>query len=806
MVKVKKGQRCAKHQTQNKIAMFKTIIKTALRVFWKERAYAFLNILGLTVGLTASMLLLVYIDGERSVNQFHEKIDRMYQVMEHQNYSGTIFTTTANPGPLKDALKAEMPEVEHFAQFTWEQERLLILDGQSFKESGRVASEDFFHVFSTKFIEGTKENSLTEPSVLYISESLKNRMFGERQALGASVTVNGWGEYKIGGVFEDIPKNTTLEFDFVMPYGPWGERNDWLEDWGNNGIRGLLTLNQGVDYKQFNEKIKGFVKEKNEGSVVDLFVHPWKDVYLKGSFEDGQQAGGRITYVRLFTAVGIFILVIACINFMNLATARSTKRAKEVGVKKVVGSSKAQLILQFMGESVIMSTISALLAGLLIMLLMPSLNELIDKQLTFSFSDPNQMGTLLGLGLIVGLLAGSYPSLFLSNFKPVSVLKGSFRISGWSNGIRKGLVVFQFLISTFLIIATLIIHDQVNFVKNKNLGYQKENIVYLPIEGDLASEESAYLFMSRVLDNPNFSNVTVASNTPISIGSSTSGGYSWEGKAEDSETLFNVLQVGNDFIETLGMEILEGRAFDPSLKSDTMNVIINEQTAKAMNVENPLNYPVTFWGRSGKVIGIVKDFHFSSLHSSIDPIVISLRPESASYFIAKMSTNNTEEGIQYLESLTAEMNPNYPFNYRFLDESYENLYRSETTVGVLANAFSIIAIFISLLGLFGLASFAAEQRIKEIGIRKVLGAGIVNLIMIMSRGFIGLVGFGFIIAAPLAYWFMDDWLNDFEYRIQIGAFAFLLAGFASLIITIITVSFHSVRAARANPVKSLRYE
>ncbi|MCO6359082.1 ABC transporter permease [Roseivirga pacifica] len=786
--------------------MFKTIIKTALRVFWKERAYAFLNILGLTVGLTASMLLLVYIDGERSVNQFHEKIDRMYQVMEHQNYSGTIFTTTANPGPLKDALKAEMPEVEHFAQFTWEQERLFKLDGQSFKESGRVASEDFFHVFSTKFIEGTKENSLAEPSVLYISESLKNRMFGERQALGASVTVNGWGEYKIGGVFEDIHKNTTLEFDFVMPYAPWGERNDWLEDWGNNGIRGLLTLNQGVDYKQFNEKIKGFVKEKNEGSVVELFVHPWKDVYLKGSFEDGQQAGGRITYVRLFTAVGIFILVIACINFMNLATARSTKRAKEVGVKKVVGSSKGQLILQFMGESVIMSTISALLAGLLIMLLMPSLNELIDKQLTFSFSDPNQMGTLLGLGLIVGLLAGSYPSLFLSNFKPVSVLKGSFRISGWSNGIRKGLVVFQFLISTFLIIATLIIHDQVNFVKNKNLGYQKENIVYLPIEGDLANEESAYLFMSRVLDNPNFSNVTVASNTPISIGSSTSGGYSWEGKAEDSETLFNVLQVGNDFIETLGMEILEGRAFDPSLKSDTMNVIINEQTAKAMNVENPLNYPVTFWGRSGKVIGIVKDFHFSSLHSSIDPIVISLRPESASYFIAKMSTNNTEEGIQYLESLTAEMNPNYPFNYRFLDESYENLYRSETTVGVLANAFSIIAIFISLLGLFGLASFAAEQRIKEIGIRKVLGAGIVNLIMIMSRGFIGLVGFGFIIAAPLAYWFMDDWLNDFEYRIQIGAFAFLLAGFASLIITIITVSFHSVRAARANPVKSLRYE
>lgn len=785
--------------------MFRTIIKTALRVFWKERAYALLNVLGLTVGITASMLLLIYIQGEKSYDQFHTDVDRIYQVMENQDYSGTIFTTSANPGPLKDAMKEAMPEVEYFAQFTWEQERLFINGDQSFKEKGRVASEDFFQIFSVNFIEGSLEKSLTEPAVLYISKSLKEKIFGDQSALEKPLTVNGWGEYKVGGVYDDVPTNSSMTFDFVMPYEPWARQNTWLEDWGNNGLRGLVKLQPGVDYKSFNEKIKGFVKERNEGSVVDLFLFPLQDMYLKGSWEDGKQSGGRIVYVRLFSVVALFILAIACINFMNLATARSTKRAKEVGVKKVVGSSRKQLIFQFIGESAIMALVSAILSGFFISLLIPSLNELIQRELTFSFENLNQMGLLLGTGLVVGLLAGSYPALILSSFKPVSVLKGSFKTSGYSNGIRKGLVVFQFLISTFLIISTLVIHQQMEYVKNKNLGYNKENIVYLPIEGDLANRESASLFMSRVLDNPNFSDVTVASNVPINISISTSGGLRWEGKTDQNETLFNVIQVGDNFIETLGMEMLEGRSFDPNIVSDSLNIIINEQTAKAMNVEDPLNYPVTFWDRPGKVIGIVKDFHFSSLHQNIDPLVITLRPESAEFFIAKLN-GNTEAGVNYLEGLTKEMNPNYPFTYRFLDESYENLYRGETTIGLLANYFSGIAIFISLLGLFGLASFAAEQRIKEIGIRKVLGAGIPNLMLIMSKGFLVLVGVGFLIAAPLAYFFMDNWLGDFEYRVQISAIVFVIAGAASLLITIMTVGYHSIRAASANPVKSLRYE
>ncbi|MBO3699789.1 ABC transporter permease [Roseivirga sp. E12] len=786
--------------------MVKNILKTALRVFWKERGYALLNVLGLTVGIASATLLLLYVQGEKSMNKFHQDIGSIYQVFENQHYGNTVFTTTANPGPLKDAIKAQMPEVDYMAQFTWEQERLFILADQSFKEKGRIASSDFFQIFDVDFIEGEKENSLSQPDKVYISQSLKERLFGTETALGQVVTINGWGEHSIGGVFENVPNNSSLQFDFVMPYDPWAKTNTWLEDWGNNGVRGLIKLQPNVSVTDFNKKVKSFIRENSEGSNIDLFLQNYGETYLYSNYEDGIQSGGRIVYVRLFMAVAFFILIIASINFMNLATARSTKRAKEVGVKKVVGSSRRLLIFQFMGESILMALISSLVAMLLILLVLPALNELIGRNIEFSLTNGSQVTQLVGIGLSVGLLAGLYPSLLLSGFSPIQVLKGTFRISGWSQGVRKGLVVFQFLVSTFLIIATLVIHQQMSFIKSKNLGYKTENIIYIPLEGELRNPDKQEILLSQIKDNPNFSNSSLASNAPISISTSTSGGYRWEGKADSQETLFNVLQVGHNFIETLDMEIIEGRSFDPNLQSDTAHVIINEQTALKMNVENPLNHPVTFWGRQGKVIGIVKDFHFSSLHTGIEPIVISLRPESSEFAFVKISGGQTAENISYLEGIVKTLNPNYPFTYRFLDESYDQLYRSENTIGQLANYFSIIAIFISLLGLFGLASFAAEQRIKEIGIRKVLGAGLIHLCLTMTKGFAGLVALGFLIASPLAYFFMSDWLNAFEYRVNIGASVFLIAGAASILITVLTVSYHSLKAVYANPVKSLRYE
>ena len=785
--------------------MVRNILKIALRVFWKERGYSLLNIMGLTVGMAASLLLFLYVQDELGVNQFHQDHERIYQVMEHQNYEGTgTFTTDANPGPLKAAFEEEMPEVEYITQLTWPQERLFILGDKSFKETGRVASEDFFKVFDHPFVEGSEEGALVAPDVAYLSESFAKRLFGEASALGQTVTLNGWGDYKIGGVFEDVPANSTLSFEYILPIEPWYARNGWLSEWGNNGIRDFIKLHEGVDAEAFNEKIEGFVQSKDEGSVVTLFIQNINDRYLYNSFREGVQSGGRITYVRLFGIVALFILLIACINFMNLATARASKRAKEVGVKKVVGSSRGHLIAQFMTESVLMAVVSGLMAGLVTMLLLPSLNNFTSKAMAFSLLEPAQLGMLLGIALLVGLLAGSYPSLVLSSFAPIKVLKGSFRTSGWSAGIRKGLVVFQFWISIFLIIGTMVVHRQIGFVKDKNLGYDKDNLVYLPLEGDL--RENYDLFKAKMLENPKIKSLTTSSAVPIYMSSSTSGGFRWEGKNPDNNVLFQVLQVGHNFFETFDMEMAQGRAFDKMLSSDTANVIVNEVTAASMELEDPLNYPVTFWSRQGQVVGIVKNFHFSSLHNKIEPLVISLRPENTHHVFLKIDGAQTEETMAYIEAGFKEFNPRYPFEFDFMDQSYASLYARETSIGTLANAFAIIAIFICLLGLFGLASFAAEQRIKEIGIRKVLGAGVGNLVLLLARNFLILVALGFVLAAPLAWFGMNNWLADFEYRVSIGVGVFLVAGLASVAIALLTVSYHSIRAAYANPVKSLRYE
>ena len=647
--------------------MVRNILKIALRVFWKERGYSLLNIMGLTVGMAASLLLFLYVQDELGVNQFHQDHERIYQVMEHQNYEGTgTFTTDANPGPLKAAFEEEMPEVEYITQLTWPQERLFILGDKSFKETGRVASEDFFKVFDHPFVEGSEEGALVAPDVAYLSESFAKRLFGEASALGQTVTLNGWGDYKIGGVFEDVPANSTLSFEYILPIEPWYARNGWLSEWGNNGIRDFIKLHEGVDAEAFNEKIEGFIQSKDEGSVVTLFIQNINDRYLYNSFREGVQSGGRITYVRLFGIVALFILLIACINFMNLATARASKRAKEVGVKKVVGSSRGHLIAQFMTESVLMAVVSGLMAGLVTMLLLPSLNNFTSKAMAFSLLEPAQLGMLLGIALLVGLLAGSYPSLVLSSFAPIKVLKGSFRTSGWSAGIRKGLVVFQFWISIFLIIGTMVVHRQIGFVKDKNLGYDKDNLVYLPLEGDL--RENYDLFKAKMLENPKIKSLTTSSAVPIYMSSSTSGGFRWEGKNPDNNVLFQVLQVGHNFFETFDMEMAQGRAFDKMLSSDTANVIVNEVTAASMELEDPLNYPVTFWSRQGQVVGIVKNFHFSSLHNKIEPLVISLRPENTNHVFLKIDGAQTEETMAYIEAGFKEFNPRYPFEFDFMDQ------------------------------------------------------------------------------------------------------------------------------------------
>ena len=792
------------------IPMYNTIFKTAFRVLWRERGYALLNVLGLTVGLTASTLLLLYVESERKVNAFHKDLDQMYQVMEHQTYSGGINTTESNPGPLNTTFADDFPEVEAMAAYTWTTDLLLVNGEQRQREAARWASEDFFKVFKVDWIEGSAENALTSPTEVYLSKSTKERLFGQKPALNENIEIDGWGTYQVAGVFEDVPRESTIDFDLIAPYEVWSEINNWVDDWSNNGILGIARLQAGTDVAAFNAKIKDYVQEKlgdKEDALVSIFLQPFRDRYLYNNWDNKQLTGGRIAYVRLLTAVAFFILLIASINFMNLATARSTKRAKEVGVKKVVGSNRGFLLLQFMTESVLLAVLSAGLAGLLVMWAISPLNLLVGKEMSFSMLAFDQSLTLLGLGLFVGVLSGIYPALVLSNFKAISVLKGGFKSSGKSKGLRRGLVVFQFTISTILIISTLIVRKQIDFIKNKDLGYTKENVVLVPLEGNLYNREVRAQLKARLLENPNIQHAAFSSDPPLRNSStSTVGGFAWAEKDMNLKTEFHVIQTEHDFLDTYDIELLEGRNFDQSLATDSMHVIINERTAEIMNLDEPLGHKIRFWRRTGRVIGIVKDFHFTSLHSAIEPLVISLRPAGSGVLSVRMTAQNTRENLVYLEETVKEFNPNYPFNYRFLNDNFEEQYRSEMVIGTLGDYFSAIAIFISLLGLFGLASFAAEQRIKEIGIRKVLGASVFGLMLLMAKGFLILVSIGFLVAAPVGYYFMDQWLEAFTYSIDIGASTFLVAGLASLLITVLTIGYHAVKTAYANPVKSLRYE
>lgn len=796
-------------QNSNYLAMFHTIFKTAFRVFWRERVYALINVLGLTVGLSASALLLLYVESERSVNGFHRNLDQTYQVLKHQRYSGDIQTSESIPGPLNTTFKDDFPEVEAIASYTWTFRPLFMKDDHRHQATGRWASDDFFKIFTVNFIEGSAKNALTSPSQLYISESTRERLFGQNLALTETVEVNGLGSFQIAGVFEDVPAGSTIDFDFIMPYRVWKEENDWVNDWDNSGPRAIAKLQAGVDVDQFNAKIEGYVQEKmgEQETRTSIFVQPLKDRYLYNKYEEGKLTGGRIVYIHLFTAIAIFIVLIASINFMNLATARSTKRAKEVGIKKVVGSSRGLLLLQFMTESVILSFFSAILAGLIVMWVIDPINLLVGKQMTFSLLQPDKSLALLAMGLILGIISGLYPSVVLSNFKVLSVLKGNFRKPKGSIGLRKGLVVFQFMISTVLIIATLVVQKQLDFINSKDLGFTKENMVLVPVQGQLNDENVRAQLKSRLLANPDFTHVAFSSeSTLIDSETSTAGGFSWAEKEDELETNFNLLFTEHGFLDAYDIELLAGRSFDPALATDSMHVLINEQTAKLMNVADPLNHTVNFWGRTGQVIGIIKNFHFSSLHSGIEPLVISLRPGYSQVLNVRITGQNNQESIAYLENILKEFNPDYPFSYSFLSENYEAQYRSELIIGTLGDYFSGIVIFISLLGLFGLASFSAEQRIKEIGIRKVLGAGVFNLMLITTQGYLLLVSIGFVVAAPVAYFFMNQWLEAFTYSIDIGLSIFLIAGLASLLITLTTISYHAIKAAYANPVNSLKYE
>ena len=786
--------------------MFKNYLKVALRNIWRSKVFSFINVFGLALGLACSLLIILWVSDELRYDQFHDRGARIYQVMENQSWSGVeINTTQATPGTLAPALKAEIPEVEISAKVTWDQEDLFTVGDKANKEEGLCASPDFFRIFSFPLVQGNPATAITSPTSVVISQKLAKKYFGsESAAMGKTIRVNNKDNFMVTGVARDVPENSSMKFDYVLPEKYYEKDNGWLKEWGNNGIQTFALLRANASADRVNAKIKRMVHRHDSTSAnIDLFLHPYTDRYLHGNFENGVLDGGRIEYVRMFSVVAIFILVIACINFMNLATARSAKRAKEVGVRKVVGAGQRLLVGQFIGEAVLIALMGMVLAVVIVLALLPTFNTLTEKKVALNPGDPAVGLTLLGLTVFTGLLSGSYPALFLSSLQPVRVLKGTLKFSSGAVLFRKGLVVFQFAMSILLIVGTVVVFRQVEYIKSKNLGLNRENLVYLPLEGDLRQRFDP--FKQDLLGAPGIKTVSMASGNAMSVGSSTTS-VKWKGKDPTEKILFSQMAVGYDFLEAMGIELKEGRTFSKAFTTDTANYIVNEEAARRIGLKPLVGQELTFWDKTGKIVGIMKDFHTQSLHAPIDPLIIRLKPEDTYTVLVRTEPGKTTEALASMEQLARKYNPAYPFKYDFADQEFERQYKSETVIGQLARYFAFLAIFISCLGLFGLSAFTAEQRTKEMGIRKVLGASVTSLVSLLSKEFLKLVALAFVIAAPIAWYAVNQWLRNFEYKIAVGWWTFAVAGGLALVIALLTVSFQSVKAALTNPVKSLRSE
>ncbi|PIQ21983.1 MAG: hypothetical protein COW65_05750 [Cytophagales bacterium CG18_big_fil_WC_8_21_14_2_50_42_9] len=786
--------------------MFKNYLKIAFRNLLRYKAFSFINIFGLALGMTCSILIMLWVKDELSYNKFHANLDNLYRVIEDQHYPGGEDLVLENsPGPLAEALKKEFPEITHATNISWNTQLLFAHHGKSFKEEGVYVSPDFLQMFSFSLLAGDAKTALSQPNSLIIDETLAKKYFGTTDALGKILKINNESSYKVTGVLHDVPKNSSLRFNFLMPVMDFKNQpgNEWLAEWGNNGIRTMVMLRPDADRKALNAKIEKILRKHNPDSSIDIFLQPVADMHLYPYFKPGRVTYGTIQFVRLFSVVAIFVLVIACINFMNLSTARSAKRAKEVGVRKVIGAVRSVLMGQFIGESILISVLAIFIAIGLAQLFLPVFNELTGKGIKLQFSDPVFLGTLTLIALVTGLLAGSYPAIFLSSFKPVTVLKGTLKFSNKVALFRKSLVVFQFGLSAVLIIGTVVVYRQVAFMRSKDIGLNRENVAYINLEGDLSKRAEAFKY--ELAQAPGIKAVGAASQSPIRVGNNGSG-IEWPGKNPNANILFSFLQTDYGFINTMDIKLKEGRFFQKEYGADSVKVVVNEEAARLMGMKNPVGEKIKAGDTDVHIIGVVKDFNVMGLQRPMQPLLMFLGLENANYIMVRMAAGQTEKGIASLERLTKKYNPNYPFEYHFLDQEYEDMFKGEQVIGKLANYFAGIAIVISCLGLFGLALFTAEQRTKEIGIRKVLGASVGGIVAMLSQDFLKLVLVANIIAWPLGWYLMQNWLQDYAYRAELSWWIFAAAGLATLVIAFLTVAFQAIRAAIANPVQSLRSE
>ncbi|GAB4021897.1 ABC transporter permease [Spirosoma koreense] len=785
--------------------MLRNYLKIAVRSLLKHKLYSSINVLGLALGMACSLLIGLWVKDELSYDRFLPDADRIAYVRVNFPYNGETVTNYTTPGPLQQAIANAVPEVAAVTKTNYGPELLIKVGEKAAKQKGHFATDDFFGVFDLPVLYGNPKAALKQTNQIIITRKVAEKFFPNGLAMGKTLQLDNDKFYVVGAVIDDLPHNSTMQFDWMVNWKV--QEQDWMKTWGNNSFYTYVRLKPNTTLAQA-EAAMSTLYPRFAGKNFETgrpMLQPLTDLHLYAEYKNGQSVGGRIEYVRIFAIVALFILLIACINFMNLATARSANRAKEVGVRKVVGALRSSLVGQFLSESILTSFAAVLLALGLVWSILPTFNTVFDKHLTLNLTEPTLWLIILVLVLVTGFLSGSYPALFLSSLQPIKILKGRLQVGSGPALFRRALVIFQFSLSIFLIVGMLAVGKQMNYLRTKNLGLDRENVVYIPLEGEIAQPKKVEAFRQEVMRLPSIASVTTAMTLPVNIQSS-SGDLNWPGKDPKLQTNVSCMFVGGDFTRTMNIKLLDGRDFRTDSPADSTNYLINEATAKLMGMKDPVGKEVSFWPGKGRVIGLMKDFHLNSLHQAIAPLILCFDVRNTSYLMAKTRAGQTQQAIAELERTAKAFNPNYPFNYHFLDEEYESMYRSEQQVNTLINYFGVLAILISCLGLFALAAFTAEQRTKEIGVRKVLGASVSNIVGLLSRDFLLLVLMALVIASPLAWWALNTWLGSFAYQTELPWWIFAVAGVLAVTIAFLTVSYQSIKAALVNPVTSLRSE
>jgi putative ABC transport system permease protein len=792
--------------------MIASYLKFSWRHLMKNRQFSLLNLTGLSTGLAAAILIYLWIYDEMHVDRFLPNDQQLYQVMGNVKQGDQIGTSDAHSIILGETLQKEIPGIESSATTTpagWFKHFNVTSGATTIKATGNFASRDYFTVFPHTLLHGNRSALLTNKNAVVISAALAKKLFNTTDNIIGKVLEWKWWNFTrqvvITGVYKPAPANATEQFDFITSIDAWGDiiNAQGIPDLSGGPFNTYIVLRKGTDVNRLNAGIAGFIKNKFPNSDISLFIRKYSDQHLYGNYENGIQAGGRIEYVKLFAIIALFILVIACINFMNLATAKAAKRMKEVGIKKTLGVSRPALVLSFLSESVLMSGLALLIALILAGMVLPWFNTFTGKQLVLQF-DWEIIATILFITIGTGLVAGSYPALYLSRFRPALTLKGKFISSAAEIWVRKGLVVFQFTLSIVFIIAVLVVYRQIHYIQTRNPGYDKDHVICFEIEGKTAAQMD--IFLNSVKNIPGVLNATSSSGNIVIPAGQPHGGVYWDDKNKNDEIRFQQLMVNYDFMETLGLHIKQGRSFSRAYSTDTDAVIVNETAVKAMGLTEPIGKTLTVWGQQKHIAGVVKDFHFNSLHESVKPFIIKLSPTETALLMVRLDRNNERAAIKALQSFYKTFNPGFALAYQYVDESYQAQYTSEQLVATLSKYFAALTIIISCLGLFGLAAFTAESRRKEIGIRKVLGATANQIAGMLSKEFLYLVIVAMLIAFPLAWWSMHQWLQGFAYRVSMGIHVFLISGIAIFLITLLTIGFQAIKSALINPVANLRTE